>query len=62
MRADQSVRFYFSFRSPYAWLAAERLDHELAGVRPVFELVPIFPTPETFPNDPVRVPNKHGGS
>jgi 2-hydroxychromene-2-carboxylate isomerase len=58
MRADHPVRFYFSFRSPYAWLAAERLDHELAGLHYALELVPIYPTAETFPNDPVRVPNK----
>ncbi len=28
-----SIRFYFSFRSPYAWLAAERLDAELGARR-----------------------------
>jgi hypothetical protein len=27
-----SIRFYFSFRSPYAWLAAERLESELGGL------------------------------
>ena len=58
MQAIHSVRFYFSFRSPYAWFAAERMEHELAGCRYTLELIPVFPTPETFPNDPVLVPNK----
>jgi len=53
-----SIRFYFSFRSPYAWLAAERLDSELADLVVPIDRIPIFPTPETFPNDPSAVPNK----
>lgn len=52
------IRFYFSFRSPYAWLAAERLDHELSGYALELELVPLFPTEDAFPNDPARLPNK----
>ena len=55
---QSSIRFYFSFRSPYAWLAAERLDSELGGLGVPIERIPIFPTPETFPNDPSAVPNK----
>ncbi len=55
---QSSVRFYFSFRSPYAWLAAERLDAELGGLGIPIEHVPIYPTPETFPNDPSLLPNK----
>jgi 2-hydroxychromene-2-carboxylate isomerase len=58
MPTTPSIRFYFSFRSPYAWFAAERFEQLLAGCAYGLELVPIFPTPETFPNDPVRVPNK----
>jgi 2-hydroxychromene-2-carboxylate isomerase len=53
-----AIRFYFSFRSPYAWLAAERIERELADFTLELELVPLFPTPETFPNDPVLLPNK----
>jgi 2-hydroxychromene-2-carboxylate isomerase len=54
-----SIRFYFSFRSPYAWIAAERLDSELRDLLDVpIEPIPIFPTPELFPNDPSVVPNK----
>lgn len=52
------VRFYFSFRSPYAWLATERLEAELGDLRVPIERLPIFPTPELFPNDPAAMPNK----
>ena len=32
---DETIRYYFSFRSPYAWLATERLPEEIEslGVR-----------------------------
>lgn len=53
-----SIRFYFSFRSPYAWIAAERLDSELGDLGIPIERIPIFPTPELFPNDPSTMPNK----
>jgi 2-hydroxychromene-2-carboxylate isomerase len=52
------VRFYFSFRSPYAWFAAERWQAELGDLAPRVEHIPFYPTPETFPNDPTRVPAK----
>jgi 2-hydroxychromene-2-carboxylate isomerase len=39
-----SIRFYFSFRSPYAWLAAERLESDLGDLRMPIELLPIYPT------------------
>ncbi|HEX6240019.1 MAG TPA: DsbA family protein [Polyangiales bacterium] len=55
---DQTVRFYFSFRSPYAWLAAERWQTELGALDPRVERIPFYPTPETFPNDPSRYPAK----
>lgn len=54
----RGIRFYFSFRSPYAWFAAERLDGELGDLGVPIELVPIFPTPELFPNDPSAMPDK----
>ncbi len=54
---DPIVRFYFSFRSPYAWFAAERWSVELGDTRA--ERVPFFPTPATFPNDPTRFPAKY---
>jgi 2-hydroxychromene-2-carboxylate isomerase len=53
-----SIRFYFSFRSPYAWLATERLEAELSDLHVPIERVPIFPTPELFPNDPSALPQK----
>ena len=56
--ARPSIRFYFSFRSPYAWLATERIEAELAGLDVTIERVPIFPTPSDFPNDPSLVPEK----
>ncbi len=55
---DTVIRFYFSFRSPYAWLAAERLDAEFGDLPVSLELVPIYPTPGEFPNDPTMVPAK----
>lgn len=57
-RSGDRIRFYFSFRSPYAWIAAERLEPELGDLGVSVECLPIFPTPELFPNDPVAVPGK----
>jgi 2-hydroxychromene-2-carboxylate isomerase len=51
------VRFYFSFRSPYAWFAAERWSVEI-GAAGNADHIPFYPTPETFPNDPTRFPAK----
>ncbi len=53
-----TARFYFSFRSPYSWLAAERL----AGIRAELELdislIPArFSASRNF-TDPVRNPRK----
>jgi 2-hydroxychromene-2-carboxylate isomerase len=48
--ATASIRFYFSFRSPYAWLAAERLEPELGSLGVPIERIPVYPTPELFPN------------
>ena len=46
-----SIRFYFSFRSPYSWLGFYRLSG-IAEQLPVdIEYIPSFP-PEDFPNDP----------
>ncbi len=56
--SSAEVRFYFSFRSPYSWLALERWD-SLLGELPIRrELVPIYPEPGNFPNDPAAVPAK----
>jgi 2-hydroxychromene-2-carboxylate isomerase len=53
-----AIRFYFSFRSPYAWLAAERLELELGDLGVTIERIPIFPPPGRFPNDPAAMPDK----
>ncbi len=53
-----SIRFYFSFRSPYAWLATERLEQEIGGLGVPIERIPVFPTPGLFPNDPAMMPAK----
>lgn len=55
----QTVRFFFSFRSPYAWFAAERWHAELGDLQLAVKRIPFFPTRETFPNDPTLVPNKY---
>jgi len=50
--SSRSIRFYFSFRSPYAWIAAERLDTVLGDLGVAIDRIPIFPTSDLFPNDP----------
>jgi len=52
------IRFYFSFRSPYAWLATERLEEELGDLGAPIKRIPIYPSPDNFPNDPTLVRNK----
>ena len=53
------VRIYFSFRSPYAWFAAERWHDVLGDLHPIVDRIPFYPTRETFPNDPTLVPAKY---
>jgi 2-hydroxychromene-2-carboxylate isomerase len=52
-----SVRFYFSFRSPYAWLAFHRINHLVEGCPVNFEYIPISPS-ETFQNATSTSPAK----
>ena len=54
----QAIRFYFSFRSPYAWLAAERLESELGDLGVAIERLPIYPTPELAPEFFAARPDK----
>ena len=56
--SENSIRFYFSFRSPYAWLAAERLESELGDLGVPVELLPIYPTADLFPNNVAATPEK----
>ncbi len=53
----ETVDFYFSFRSPYAWLAFHRIDRVLAGLAVSVRRIPVFPPPG-FLNDPAAVPAK----
>lgn len=53
----EEVKFYFSFRSPYSWLAFERADQALEGLPVSLRRIPVFPPPD-FPNDPTAVPAK----
>ena len=56
--ADQEpIRFYFSFRSPYSWLALVRVEAALAPYPVALQYIPVFPPPD-FKNDPTAVPNK----
>lgn len=55
--AREPVRFYFSFRSPYAWLAYERAPDAFRDLPVELQYIPVFPPPN-FPNDPTAVPNK----
>jgi 2-hydroxychromene-2-carboxylate isomerase len=55
---QSSIRFYFSFRSPYAWLATERLESELGDLGVDIARLPVYPTSELFPNDPAAMPHK----
>lgn len=51
------VRFYFSFRSPYAWLAFHMVPDALGALPVSVRRLPVFPPP-TYPNDPTGVPAK----
>ena len=53
----ESIKMYFSFRSPYAWLAYHRLVHALQGFPIAVRRIPVFPPPD-FPNDPAAMPLK----
>lgn len=52
-----TVRFYWSFRSPYAWLAFHQAEPALSDLPVELEYLPFFPPPD-FPNDPAAVPSK----
>lgn len=56
-QAREPLRFYFSFRSPYSWLAFERVERAFSDMPVELQYLPVFPPPN-FPNDPTAVPNK----
>ena len=53
----KTVRFYFSFRSPFAWLAFLQAPRALESLPVDLERIPLFPPPD-YPNDPAAVPAK----
>lgn len=53
----ETVRFYFSFRSPYAWFAHYRTEAALAGLPVTLHHIPVFP-PEDYPDDSRANPAK----
>jgi 2-hydroxychromene-2-carboxylate isomerase len=53
----ETIRFYFSFRSPYAWFAFHRIEAALSGLPVTVEYVPCFP-PEDYQGDPRANPAK----
>ncbi len=57
MQPPDTIRFYFSFRSPYSWLALHRLDAALSNSGLPIEYIPVFPPPN-YANDPTKVPAK----
>ncbi len=54
---SETICFYFSFRSPYSWLATYRINKVFDDLSVAFDLTPVFP-PKEFKNDPAAVPDK----
>lgn len=50
MHVNENIRCYFSFRSPYAWLAFHRLQALVAAGGPAIDFVPLIP-PRGFLDD-----------
>jgi len=50
---SNTVRFYFSFRSPYSWLAFYRISKIMDDLPIEFEFIPVYP-PKEFENDPKK--------
>ena len=55
--ADESIRVYFSFRSPYAWLGVHRIGRALDSLPVELDWIPVFPPPD-MPNNPTNNPLK----
>ena len=60
MTSSDVIRFYWSFRSPYAWFAVHRVESVLAGLPVALEWIPVFPPPDptAMLNNPTNVPAK----
>ncbi len=57
MHPPNQLSFYFSFRSPYAWLAFYRLGKIASNLPVSIEYIPLFPT-QPVTGDSMSNPNK----
>jgi 2-hydroxychromene-2-carboxylate isomerase len=53
----ETVRFYWSFRSPYSWIAFHLAEPALEGLGVTLQHIPVFPPPD-YRNDPTAIPAK----
>ncbi len=53
-----TVKFYFSFRSPYSWLAFSRIEKELTGLPVGLDYIPIFPPSQAGSSDGLNPPGE----
>jgi 2-hydroxychromene-2-carboxylate isomerase len=60
MTTPDEIRFYWSFRSPYAWFAVHRVEQMLAGLPVTLDWIPVYPPedPAAMPNNPTNNPAK----
>ena len=60
MAGPELIRFPWSFRSPYAWLAVHRIESALEGLPVRLVWIPAYPPddPALFPNNPTNNPSK----
>jgi len=54
----ETVKFYFSFRSPYSWLAYNRIEKELAGLPVKLEYLPLVPPPQAMSSERLNPPRE----
>ncbi len=54
---DDTIRFYFSFRSPYSCLGLFRFYHFLPKLGVQYQLIPLVP-PKEFTEKPIAAPDK----
>lgn len=52
----EKVKFYFSFRSPYSWLAYNRIEKELAGLPVKLQYLPLVPPPQAMSSERLNPP------
>lgn len=59
MKHDCPLTFYFSFRSPYAWLAFYRLSKLVDQLPVTINYIPLYPR-QQLPGDPAPNAHKYG--